>query len=719
MIPSNFLHEIHSRRHRFDTDYRPDTGIGACGQRVRVAVPASGGGTALIPVSMTADPEYAAARSDITAWQRLRCRHDFEYWAVRCVRIKDKLSGHIIPFTLNAPQRKVLAVLEDDRLAGRPIRLILLKARQWGGSTLVQMYMAWIQTTQCRNWHSLICGHLKDTARSILGMYDAMIQSYPEELWEGVAPAAFRPFERSTNIRELAGRGCRVTVASAESQEALRGADIAMAHLSETAFWPETRQKSPLDYMRTVCGSVALRPLTLIAIESTANGTGNFFHDEWQRNVAGRGDKHAVFIPWYDIEIYRKEPLSDEDALALWPRLTAYEQNLWYEYGLSIEQVAWYHDKAREYASLDQMHAEFPTTPDEAFINTGANVFAAADIERLRAGCRPPMPRKPADIAARLASGRLDMWETPLPDTAYIATVDVGGRSSRADWSVIAILATPSSRLNATSGVHFDDSPQASHNSHNSHNSQSTPRVVAQWRGHVDHDILADYAMALGRYYNNALLVVEANTLETENMESSTESVLYRMYDAYPNLYCRNTAPGPRRPGLDSGSRRPGLHTNRATKAAMIDTLIQALRPRSDVNTPSCVPQSPTSPDGAQTPRMRATSPTPRRVAPCVRPEREWPAFCTLPTPLPEALLNPQPRTAPPKISYIERSDEACNELAAYVCMPNGSYQARPGKHDDILMTRAMALYILADAALRPPAPRADLTAAMAPVRPW
>lgn len=669
---------------------------------------------------MTADPEYSASRSDLNAWQRLRCRHDFEYWAVRCVRIKDKLSGHIIPFTLNAPQRKVLAVLEDDRLAGRPIRLILLKARQWGGSTLVQMYMAWIQTTQCRNWHSLICGHLKDTARSILGMYDAMIQSYPEELWEGDAPAAFRPFERSTNIRELAGRGCRVTVASAESQEALRGADIAMAHLSETAFWPETRQKSPLDYMRTVCGSVALRPLTLIAIESTANGTGNFFHDEWQRNVAGRGDKHAVFIPWYDIEIYRKEPLSDEDALALWPRLTAYEQNLWYEYGLSIEQVAWYHDKAREYASLDQMHAEFPTTPDEAFINTGANVFAAADIERLRAGCRPPLPRKPADIDARLASGRLEMWETPLPDTAYIATVDVGGRSSRADWSVIAILATPSSRLNATSGVHSDYSPQASHNSHNSHNSQSTPRVVAQWRGHVDHDILADYAMALGRYYNNALLVVEANTLETENMESSTESVLYRMYDAYPNLYCRNTAPGPRRPGLDSGSRRPGLHTNRATKAAMIDTLIQALRPRSDVNTPSCVPQSPTCPDGAQTPRMRADGAlNRRRPAPCVRPEREWPAFCTLPTPLPEALLNPQPRSAPPKISYIERSDEACNELAAYVCMPNGSYQARPGKHDDILMTRAMALYILADAALRPPAPRADLTAAMAPVRPW
>ena len=49
-------------------------------------------------------------------------------------------------------------------------------------------------------------------------------------------------------------------------------------------------------------------PETLIAIESTANGVGNYFHSEWLRCKEGRGDKHAVFVPWYEIDIYRLEP---------------------------------------------------------------------------------------------------------------------------------------------------------------------------------------------------------------------------------------------------------------------------------------------------------------------------------------------------------------------------------------------------------------------------
>lgn len=61
---------------------------------------------------------------------------DFLGWAGDCVKIVDKLSGASVPFVLNAPQRRVLAVLERQRLAGRPIRLIMLKARQWGGSVL-------------------------------------------------------------------------------------------------------------------------------------------------------------------------------------------------------------------------------------------------------------------------------------------------------------------------------------------------------------------------------------------------------------------------------------------------------------------------------------------------------------------------------------------------------------------------------------------------------
>jgi hypothetical protein len=46
--------------------------------------------------------------------------------------------------------------------------------------------------------------------------------------------------------------------------------------------------------------------------------------------------------------------------------------------------------------------------------------------------------------------------------------------------------------------------------------------------------------------------------------------------------------------------------------------------------------------------------------------------------------------------NYVERDADACNELATYVELPNGAYAAKPGKHDDILMTRALALHVIA-----------------------
>lgn len=63
-------------------------------------------------------------------------KDNFQLWARECVRITDKLTGLPVPFELNMPQRRVLAMLEEMRLRGLPIRLIMLKARQWGGSTL-------------------------------------------------------------------------------------------------------------------------------------------------------------------------------------------------------------------------------------------------------------------------------------------------------------------------------------------------------------------------------------------------------------------------------------------------------------------------------------------------------------------------------------------------------------------------------------------------------
>lgn len=291
-------------RRRFrDVAYDPVRGIGCIGRRVAVTAP--WGDKVFVPQAMTLDPAYPAVVNNTLAWKRLRCRHDFEYWCATCAVVRLKDEGRDGPFILNAPQRRVAAVLEGDRMARQPIRLILLKARQWGGSTLVQMYMAWIQSCLRRDWNSLICAHVKDAASGIRGMYTKLLDNYPADLWDGDEKPQFKPYERTCNVRQIVGRGCRVTIGSSENQDAVRGADYAMAHLSETAFWASTPQRSPQGFIQAVCGAITLQPDTLVAVESTANGVGNYFHTEWLRCKEGRGDKHAVFVPWYEIEIYR------------------------------------------------------------------------------------------------------------------------------------------------------------------------------------------------------------------------------------------------------------------------------------------------------------------------------------------------------------------------------------------------------------------------------
>lgn len=584
-------------------EYDPITGVGCYGKREARNI---NGNIYFLPTSMLREHNFGkyATLEDV---ERVRIRYDFEFWCARCVTIKDKTSARNIKFTLNAPQRRVLACLEDMRSAGKPIRLIMLKARQWGGSTLIQIYMAWIQVVHCSNWNSLICGHLKDTSSAIKGIYSRMLKEYPDTLNECNGAMTFKAFERSRNVSEITGRNCLVVTGSAESQESIRGFDISMAHLTEVAFWRSTTQKSPENVVRAVCGSIALLPYSIIVMESTANGVGNYFHTEWLRAKAGLSDKQAVFVPWYEIEIYRSQV---NDIKTLWNELDDYELNLW-EKGLTLEMIAWYHAKRKEYNSHTQMMAEYPTDDIEAFANTGQCVFNVADIERLRDDCYPATwigevegegqegHKAMKNIRfTEFPGGKLHLWKKPdctqQQKNRYIITVDVGGTSHSADFSVITVI----DRLSPL----------------------GKPEIVAQWRGHTYHDLLAWKAAQIARWYCNGLLVVESNSLETEFTEGDGSGyILDLVNEVYSNFYWREPSPS-----APEKSHKIGFHTNRRTKEQVIYSQMRILR---------------------------------------------------------DSL-------------YIEHDIQALDEYSCYEKQPNGGYGAMKGRHDDILMTRCIGLYI-------------------------
>ncbi len=656
--------ENHRRNAQIGQPFDPETGVGCPLPRQAVIIAEVNGGKPIyVPTTLLSVPLAAGivAAGSIDSYARAhdmsytrtrdlfevtRCRHDFCYWAAHHVRIKPKSGGEDAPFVLNRPQRHLLQAFEEARTAEKPIRVVLLKARQWGGSTLTQLYIAWLQLLHKKGLNSLIVGHVKSASAEVSAMFDKLLEHYPAHLLDIEEEPAKRSGRNerkkalikgdrfSPLIRHLPQRNCKIKIGSAETPNSARGGDSALVHCTEVAFWRKTDNKTPEDIVRSACAGALYKPLTMIVYESTANGMGNYFHREYMAAKNGESQFKSVFVAWWQIEQYALS-LPDETAFAthLYQQrhredTTSYReepgQYLWHlwEAGATLEALAWYCMERRKYDDHGDMAAEYPSDDIEAFQHSGAQVFAPRQIEGLRATCRPP--RATGDVQARglkgpaaldglhfVEGGRglLHVWDWPETCEGermmhrYLCVVDIGGRSKKADWSVICVM----DRYWMTFG--------------------DKPAVCAQWYGHCDMDQLAWKAVQIAQWYDEALLVIESNTIETHDSDRWVEGgdqapyIFRAIRDVYHNLYTR------RQTAEEIKNHTPvkyGFHTNVKTKPEIISTLVECVRER----------------------------------------------------------------------LYVERDERCLQELSTYVRRQNGSYGATEGAHDDLLMTRAIGLHV-------------------------
>lgn len=577
---------------------------------------------------------------------RLRYKHDFPFWTATLVYIHNKDAGKDVLFRLWYPQRILVSRFETKRKAGEPIRLILLKARQWGGSTTTQLYMAWLQFFHKKGLNSLIIAHQGTASDEIKDMFDLMIKKHPVEFLHrlGEVYSENEPklvgVGKSGSTHRVPQRECKIKVGTAERPNGCRGGAYSLVHLSEVGLWQKTEGKSPEDIVRSACSGILAKPYTMIVMESTANGTGNFFHREYSAaaDPKVKSQYEALFIAWFQIEHYSLPFNSAEElrdfAKQLWEnRNNAYTPSnreesgryLWslWERGASLEAIHWYIYERAGKNDFAVMAAEFPSDDVEAFVHSGTMVFDKYLVKQFEPFCREPKfvgeVYADADEGEEALSnlrfredrqGLLSIWAMPEKfddyevTDRYLTVVDVGGRSNKADWSVIVVF----DRLSMIDG-------------------SEPPSVVAQWYGHCDIDRLAWRAAQIAAYYNNSLLVIESNTLETHDKERQVEGgdqsqyILNQISDIYPNLYARKQSEDEIREGAP---RKYGFHTNVATKPMIISTLVKVIRER----------------------------------------------------------------------LYIERDKRCLDEYDTYERKPNGAYGAIVGKHDDLLMTRAIGLHI-------------------------
>lgn len=297
---------------------------------------------------------------------------EFGVYGRDSLRIVDK-EKKSIPFTLNPVQAKLDEIIRQLQEEGKPIRLIILKARQQGISTYVQMRMLHRSST-IPNYSGMVIAHTdKAVTEEIFPRtryaYDHLPDSQkPPEKGNTKSGLTFDyPFNSSITARTAGGR------------EVGRGGTKTDVHISELAFFEGNADEVMLGVMQSVPNEAD----TMVIIESTANGM-NYFKEQWDKAVNKESDFTPIFFPWFDFPEYSMKIDSIEEEQQIIDSLTEYEQGLIIRFNVSLEQIKWRRWIVRNNCGGDEEKAkqEYPTTPEEAFLQSGRPFYNNAIIQK-------------------------------------------------------------------------------------------------------------------------------------------------------------------------------------------------------------------------------------------------------------------------------------------------------------------------------------------------
>lgn len=425
------------------------------------------------------------------------------------IKIRDK-AGKIIDLKINQGQQKLYDAIKEQHNQGKPIRIIVLKARQIGFSTLTESII-FKNTATKFNVNAGIITHKEEATTNLFNMSKRMYDNLPDNM---------KPSLKRSNAKELifdndqgTGLKSKIKCMTAGSSGVGRSDTFNYLHISELAFWGNNAKETTIGLFQAVPNL----PNTMIVIESTANGF-EYFKELWDMAVKGESDFIPVFVGWNELTDYQMPYTGFE--------LTDYEKNLQRIYNLSLEQLSWRRWCIKNNCGGDeqQFKQEYPINPQEAFISSGNCVFdKEIVINRIQELSKPikvgyfeykyddtmPVGKKITDIRwVNDKNGYIEIYEVPNI-YKYCIGGDTAGEGS--DWFTGHV-------LNAKTG-----------------------KQVARLRHQMDEDLYVRQMYCLGHYYQYknqrtgvitpALMCIESNFSSFPNKE------LVRL--GYSNMFVR------------------------------------------------------------------------------------------------------------------------------------------------------------------------------------
>lgn len=456
-----------------------------------------------------------------------------------CLMIRDK-KNKLIRLKLKPAQSRLYEVIKREHEAGRPVRLLILKARQLGFSTLVEAMMYQDSATR-KLVRTMIVAHRDDSTAGLFRM---------NKLFYDASPSAVKPIRKANNAQELVFENPTKNAAEKEANPGLmssircvtagaggigRSETLTNLHASEFAFWPGDPEKTLLGLMQALPDD----PNTMAVIESTPNGY-NYFKTLWDGAEKGENGWVPFFSPWFEEPEYRKPVTPGTE-------FTEDERELAAAYGLDEEQLMWrrWCIKTNCGGNVELFRQEYPSCAEEAFLFSGTPFFDNQKLVLLLESVPKPVkighftyiePKeengKPIGEKWRSdkRGGYIRLWKLPEAGVPYAMGCDTAGDGS--DRFIAWVI------------------------------DNTTGEQVAEMRIEKNTILFTRQVWCLGRFYNDALIAVETNF----NSYVSMTLELWR----YPKLYVREKS-------VDSYTHRLsekyGFATTRHTRPVILDNL--------------------------------------------------------------------------------------------------------------------------------------------------
>jgi|GEM_PF-314829 len=356
---------------------------------------------------------------------------DFIVFCEEFVRIVDNY-GDLVPFVLNSEQRDFVFNMSKFNQ--------ILKSRQIGFSTISLAYCLW-QALNKANTSYLIVSLDNKGVTELFNRLKRMNDNLPREKY------SYFPTTTRDNRDELVlSNGSRIIV-SVPSENVGRGSTFQYVLLSEFAFYELDQAK----LLTSVTQSLSKNTESRIVIESTADGTGNYYYDLYTRSEKGKTNYKAFFYGWIS-NAHKTQFKAEIDQAVEWYKannkgrrlsktdLVTDELKHLHELDATLDMLMWREWKLSSLSDKTDFYKEFPATAAQAFVTSGTRyVFDQAMIvERLNYIPQPLdselLKRNlPADLHKWIGKG-LNVYKLPMSGQKFWGGCDVasgvGGDSS-------------------------------------------------------------------------------------------------------------------------------------------------------------------------------------------------------------------------------------------------------------------------------------------------